>query len=221
MAIKKLENKKHVFWQAFFLALMFMFLGLVLGVYLEQLRADNSNIAIYDSETSLYDSFALGKLLENPLVSCDKLKEANVDFANKIYLEAKELERFDGSSKITGSLKKIHRKYDLLRTMLWMNLIKAKENCEGINTIVYLYEYDSEDIQQMSKQNVWSKILQDFKDEEGDEVILIPIAVDQNIVSLSYLVQTYGAREFPAVIINEKDIFYEHKTVEELKEYLK
>jgi len=69
MALKKMENKKHVFWQAFFLTMLFFFLGLVLGIYLEQTRIDSTNIAFYQSEVSLYDSFALGKLLENPFVS--------------------------------------------------------------------------------------------------------------------------------------------------------
>ena len=219
MALKKLKNKKHVFWQAFFLTILFFFLGLVLGVYLEQLRSDDSNILFYQSEVSLYDSFALGKLLENPYVSCDDLIFANVNFADKIYEEAKELERFDSSNKLTDSLKKIHSKYDLLRTLLWMNLIKVKENCGNINTVVYLYSYNAEDIEIKSKQVVWGKILQDLKEEKGNEVILIPIAVDQEITSLNFLTRTYGVMEFPAVILNEETILYDHKTVEELKEY--
>jgi|TARA_Y100000310_G_scaffold340430_1_gene436197 hypothetical protein len=219
MALKKLENKKHVFWQAFFLTILFFFLGLVLGVYLEQLRSDDSNILFYQSEVSLYDSFALGKLLENPYVSCDDLIFANVNFADKIYEEAKELERFDSSNKLTDSLKKIHSKYDLLRTLLWMNLIKVKENCGNINTVVYLYSYNAEDIEIKSKQVVWGKILQDLKEEKGNEVILIPIAVDQEITSLNFLTRTYDVMEFPAVILNEETILYDHKTVEELKEY--
>ena len=220
MVLKKLESKKHVFWQAFFLTTLFFFLGLVLGVYLEQTRVDNINIAFYQSEVSLYDSFALGKLLDNPLVSCEDLEMAGIDFANQIYEEARELERFDNSNKLTDSLKTIHRKYDLLRTLLWMNMIEVKENCGKINTIVYLYKYNADDIKIMSKQIVWSRILQDLKNERGNEVILIPIAADQDIVSLDYLIKTYGVREFPAVILNEEDVFYDHKTVRELEEYL-
>tara|TARA_Y100000310_G_scaffold340429_1_gene436184 strand:- start:4971 stop:5627 length:657 start_codon:yes stop_codon:yes gene_type:complete len=214
-----LENKKHVFWQAFFLTILFFSLGLVLGVYLEQLRSDDANIIFYQSETSLYDSFALSKLLDSSLISCDELIYANVNFADKIYEEAKELEKFDSSNKLTDSIKTIHRKYDLLRTLLWMNLIEVKENCGNINTIVYLYLYDVEDIEKRSKQIVWGKILQDLKEEKGNEVILIPIAVDQSIISLNYLVKKYNIVDFPAVMFNEEIILYEHETVEELKEY--
>jgi len=220
MAIKRLENKKHVFWQAFFLALLFMFLGLVLGVYLEQMRVDNTSISFYKSETSLYDSFAIGKLSDNPRVSCEDLKLANINFANQIYDEAVELEKYEESSKITDSLKTLHRKYDMLRTLLWMNIIDVKKKCGNVNTFVYLYEYNTDDIGKKSKQVVWSKILRDLKTEEGDNVMLIPIAVDQNIVSLDYLLQSYGVEEFPAVLINEKSVLYEHQTVDELKGYL-
>ena len=220
MALKKLESKKHVFWQAFFLAVLFFFLGLILGIYLEQTRIDNTNIAFYQSESSLYDSFALGKLSENPSVSCEDLKSASVDFADQIYEEAKDLEKFDGANKLTKSLKVVHRKYDLLRTLLWMNIISFKENCGEINTAVYLYKYNAENIEIRSKQIVWSRILEDLKNERGDDLILIPIAMDQNLVSLDYLLRTYGLTDFPAVILNEKDIFYEHETVKELEKYL-
>jgi len=200
--------------------MLFFFLGLVLGVYLEQIRADDANVLFYESESSLYDSFALGKLLDNPLVSCEDLRGASTDFADRIYEEARDLEKFDNSNKLTNSLKTIHRKYDLLRTLLWMNIIEFKETCEDVNTVVYLYVYDSEDIQTRSKQNVWSKILEDLKNERGNDIILIPIAVDQNIVSLEYLTKTYGVEKFPAVILNEKVVFYDHRTVEELNNYL-
>jgi len=216
-----LSNKKHVFWEAFFLAVLFVLLGLVLGIYLEQLRTDNTNISFYQSETSLYDSFALGKLLENPYVSCEDLKLANVNFANQIYDEARYLEKYEDSSKLTDSLKIIHRKYDVLRTLLWMNVISLEGKCGEINTVVYLYNYSSEDVEIKSRQTVWSRTLQDLKENEGDNLILIPIAADQDIVSLNYLLRTYGVRDSPAVLINEKVVLYEIHSAEEIKDYLR
>ncbi len=218
--LRELSNAKHVFWQAFFLTMLFFFLGLVLGVYLEQLRSDNANMIFYQSETSLYDSFALGKLLDNPAVSCENLRLADIDFANKIYKEAKQLEKFENSNELTNSLRIIHRKYDLLRTLLWMNTIKVKNNCGKLNTVVYLYKYDAQNIQISSKQNVWSMVLKDLKKKNGDNLVLIPIAVDQNITSLNYLIKTYHVKEFPAVILNEKTILYNPKNTDTLDKYL-
>ncbi len=221
MALRKLEDSRHVFWQAFFLALLFMALGLVLGIYLEQIRADETSMSFYNSETSLYDSFAIGKLIENPYVSCEDLKLANVNFADQIYEEARNLERYEDSNKLTDSLKTLHRKYDLLRTLLWMNVINVEKNCGQINTVVYLYQYNIDEVEINSKQVVWSRTLQELKEISGEDFILIPIAVDQNIVSLEYLIRTYNVQEFPAVLINEETVLYELKTAEELEQYLK
>ena len=213
-----MENKKHVFWQAFFVTLLFFMVGLVLGVYLEQLRSDDLSMAFYNSEVSLYDSFALGKLIDVNVTSCENLKKASVNFADKIYDEARELERFDEKSKLTESMKSIHRKYDLLRTLLWINVIDLKKKCP-MNSIVYLYIYDTEDIEIKSKQVVWERILREVKEEKGSEVILIPIATDQGIESLDYLTENYKVDRFPAILINENQTLYEHKTSEEIGDY--
>lgn len=220
MVTKKIfTSRKHVFWQALLLTAFFFISGVVFGVYVEQLRADNLNVAFYDSEVSLYDSFALGELLEDSENSCNLLKEASIDFADKIYEEASQLEKFDESNQLTDSIKSIHRKYDLLRTLLWLNVVGLKERCE-VDTVVYLYVYDTQDIPLKSKQIVWSRILGEMKFSRGNDFILIPIAVNQDILSLDYLVKKYDIKEFPAVIINEKNIFYDHEPVEELERYL-
>ena len=208
-----------MFWQAFFVTVLYFALGLVMGVYLEQLRTDEVNIAFYNSEASLYDSFALGKLFDDPLISCESLKNVSVRFADKIYEEAKELEQFDDSSKLTDALKSVYKKYDLLRTLLWINIISIKENCSDVSTIVYLYEYDAEDVSVKAKQIVWGRILRDLKEQQGNEIILIPIAIDQGIISLDYLIERYDIKQFPAVLINEETVLYEHKTVKELEKY--
>ena len=215
-----MENKKHVFWQAFFVTMLFFLVGLVLGVYLEQLRSDDLSTTFYDSEVSLYDSFALGRLIDSNITSCEDLKEAGINFADKIYFEAKELERFDEKTKLTESMKSIHRKYDLLRTLLWINILDLKKKCTNTNSVVYFYVYDAEDIETKSKQVVWGRILRELKEKKGNEFFLIPIAVDQEIESLNYLLGFYNVDEFPAVLINEKDVLYEHKTTEEIGDYL-
>ena len=215
-----MENAKHAFWQAFFLTMLFFLIGLVLGVYFEQIRSDGFSTAFYNSEVYLYDSFALGKLISGNQTSCGDLKEANLNFADKIYSEARNLERYDEKNQIIESIKSVHRKYDLLRTILWINLIELEEKCGQINTIVYLYFYNSDDIETKSKQIVWGRVLSEVKEKEGGNTILIPIAVDQDVESLNYLIRKYDVEKFPAVLINEKDIFYEHKTSEEIRGYL-
>lgn len=217
---KMLENKKHAFWQALFVTILFLLIGFVLGVYLEQMRTDNLSVAFYNSEVSLYDSFAITKIAGDGFASCGDLKNVSIAFADKIYNEALELEKYDDKNKLTNSIKSIHRKYDLLRTLLWMNSMDARKNCSGINDIVYLYDYNTEDIQVKSKQVAWERALSDLKIERGNDFILIPIAVDQNIESLDYLTSRYKIENFPAVLINEKTVLHEPKSPSELGNYL-
>ena len=221
--VKKLfESKKHAFWQAFFLTVLFFLIGFVLGVYVEQLRADSINSEFYYSETSLYDSFALGQVLQDSFAPCDILKKEISGFADRIYNEAQQLERYDSANQLTQSVKTIHRKYDLLRTILWINIIDMKEKTEdcSLNTVVYLYVYDTQDVDIRAKQTAWGRVLSDLKEEEGSEIVLIPIASDQNINSLDYLMWKYNITESPAVIVNEEHVFYDLKTKRELKNFL-
>lgn len=216
------QSRKHVFWQALFLTALFFVLGLVLGVYIEQLRADNVNSEFYYSETSLYDSFALGQVLQDQYAPCDILKKDISEFADRVYNEARQLEQYDDATELTSSVKTIHRKYDLLRTLLWINIIQMKEsnsNCD-LNTVVYLYTYDSQDIDVRAQQTAWGRALGDLKNSEGNNIILIPIASDQNIASLDYLMWKYNITESPSVVINEKDVFSDLSDVESLKTYL-
>jgi hypothetical protein len=215
-----LTNKKNVFWQAFLVAVLIFSLGLVFGVYMEQMRNDQLSIELYESDTSLYDSYALSSLIKSDSISCEELSEVSIQFADRIYEEAKILDRYENSNKITGTAVLIHRKYDLLRTIYWINVIELKKKCGDINTIVYLYNYDSDDVNINAEQLTWSRLLSDLKQEKGNEIILVPIAANQNILSLQALMSEYGVNELPAVIVNEEVVFYEPLSLIELKEYL-
>ena len=84
----------------------------------------------------------------------------------------------------------------------------------------FIYELETEDLVKKSEQKVWEKVLFDLKQEQGSRVLLIPIAVDQEVVSLDYLLRTYTIDNFPVVIINEDQVISDLKTVEELEVYL-
>ncbi|PIN93651.1 hypothetical protein COU56_03330 [Candidatus Pacearchaeota archaeon CG10_big_fil_rev_8_21_14_0_10_31_9] len=216
-----LTSNKHVFWQALLITFLIFALGLVFGVYIEEIRNDNANTIFYQSETDLFDTLSLAYLLNSQELSCQELGEVYVKFADKIYLEARNVRQFDDSSKITSSTKYIHKKYDLLRTILWINIIDIQKKCPDINSIVYLYEYNTDDLNKKAEQGVFAKILSDLKDKEGNSFILIPIAVDNDIYSLNSFIDSKNIKEFPVIIINDKNYIYNLTTVEELEKYLK
>ena len=215
------QSKKNVFWEALLATVLIFSIGLVFGLYVEGIRNDKLNSLFYESEVSLIDVLSQNMILQSKDLSCGSLKEVNLQFADRIYYEARILEQYDDSNKITESAKVIHKKYDLLRTILWMNSINIKNKCKDVNTIVYLYEYNTEDIGKKAEQVVWSKILGDLKEKKGSNIILIPIASDQGITSLDYMIVSYNITKFPVVIINEKTVIINLQSVEELEKYLK
>jgi len=131
------------------------------------------------------------------------------------------LEKYEESGKMSDSIKLAHRKYDLLRTFLWINTIKLKEKCQqNFSVIVYLYEYDPEELTKKATQIVWSRILFQLKQEKGNEIILIPIAINSDIESLDSLIEKYEFSDFPKIIIDNEYIISELSSIGEIKKHL-
>lgn len=216
-----LGNQKNVFWEALLIAGVVFILGLLLGVFVESNRLNDINEYYAQSEISLMDMLALSKMTDMGNISCNKLIESNIKFADRIYEEARLLEKFEESGRISENFKLAHRKYDILRTILWTNLIKIDEECnKEFSTVVYLYEFDSEDLDKKAKQEVWSRILFNLKQESGKKIILVPIAVNSDLESLDSLISEFEISEFPVVIIDNEHIVRNLTSVEDLKKYL-
>jgi len=216
-----LKSSKHVFWEALLITVVVFFFGLLIGIAYEGSRLDEVNQYYAVSEISLMDAFVLGSNTDLGNVSCSALIDSNIKFADRIYEEARILEQYEAAGKVTDSLKLAHKKYDLMRTFLWANSIRTLEKCgNDFDVIVYAYEYETRDLAKKATQNVWSKILYDLKQERGESIILIPIAVDSNLASLDSLLDGFNITQFPVVIINNKIVLSEVTSVSELENYL-
>lgn len=219
--VKFLENRKRVFWEALLLTVVVFLFGLLIGIVYESSKSSDMNEYYSVSELSLMDIFALNSLVNVDSEDCLILTESNLDFADRIYEEAKTLAKYEAAGKITKEIEIVHKRYDVLRTFLWINTIKTSEKCEkDYSTVVYLYEYSSDDLTKKAEQNVWSKILSDFKEQEGGGILLIPIAADSNLTSLDSLISKFKITEYPVVIIDEKYVVKDLSSVEELEKYL-
>ena len=129
MVGKLLNNKKRVFWEALLLSVVVFLFGMLIGIAFESSKLTDINDYYIQSETSIMDAFALSAYSDIDSASCPVLKQANIDFANDIYEEAVLLEDYENAGKITDSMKVMHKKYDVLRTFLWINTMKASEKC--------------------------------------------------------------------------------------------
>jgi len=214
-----LKSKKHVLWEALIITVVIFLAGLFLGMLIETSNSVEISNLFTQSEISLTDAMATARLTEEFEFDCDIIKKSNIDFANRIYEEAKLLERYEDSGKLTDSLELIHKKYDLLRTLLWTSNQKSLERCDNYDLIVYLYEYGSEDTIKQATQNVWSKLLLDVK-KGGDDILLIPIAANQNLTSLDLLLSEYEVKQLPALVINNKEVLYEVQNAAQIQTLL-
>lgn len=218
--VKVLESRKRVFWEALFLTVVVFVFGILIGISFEFGKVEQIRQYYSYSEVSVMDVFASNNLIDLEKADCDELINANFIFADRIYGEAILLEKYESSGKITDGLILEHKKYDLLRTLLWINEMKTVEKCgRNFHTVVYLYEYQPEDLAQKATQSVWSKILSDLKSEHGRNVLLIPIAVDGDLVSLNSLIEKYSIEEYPVLVIDNEHILDKLSSVEDIGKY--
>jgi hypothetical protein len=215
------NNPKRAIWEALILAIFVFLFGFFVGFVFESSQTNKMNEYYINSEYYLLDIVALNSLVEEGIFDCDALYETYSLFADKVYREAVLLGEYESSEKITEEMKIVHRRYDLLRTFLWANLLKTSGQCKGApNIIVYLYEYNPDDLAKKATQNVWSKVLYDLKQERGKDILLIPIASDLGINSLDALVGNFNVSSYPVLIVNNKYLIQELLSSEELKKYL-
>ena len=218
---KMLKSKKHVFWEALIITGVIFVLGLLLGISYEASRADKINEYYIESEFQLMDTFIFSEVVDSENISCEKLIESNFQFADSIYEKAKIIEVYEASGRITQLTELAHKRYDLLRSFLWINSLKIKEKCNHDKDIIaYFYSYNTEDLAKQATQNVWSKILFELKKEKGDDIILLPIAGDNNITSLKPMFDKFDIDTLPALVINEEKVIKELSSVQDIREVI-
>ncbi|MAG10868.1 hypothetical protein CMI44_00965 [Candidatus Pacearchaeota archaeon] len=212
-------NDKHVFWEALVVAVFIFGIGIIFGIFLENSRAERISEIYSTSEINLLDLQIQTELLGVENINCEQAVKKNIEFADKVYEDAKILEEYERASRLKENLVQQHERYDLLRTLLWLNSLKIKERCDGGNfhTVVYLYDYLPEDIEEKNKQAVFSRFLEELKEEKGDTIILIPIAKNLDISSLDLLIEGYGIEQ-TSIILDETLVVEELSDLNKIEE---
>jgi len=201
-----METKnKNIFWEALVLSIFIFGVGIFLGYLLEMNRTSQIISAYQQSELDLLDAKIQNDIFSLKNISCSHAINESIGFADRIYYDAKLLEKYESASQIGKEIIQQHKKYDLLRLMLWSNVIKIKEKCNTkLNIVVYFYEYQTEELGKKSMQAAFSKKLSQLKEEYSDKIILIPIAGNIEANSMNYLRGFYDIEVLPTILINEK-----------------
>jgi hypothetical protein len=211
----------YILLEALLITLFLFSLGIFIGIVTENstYKKVSNNYALNDLEMD--DIRLQADIMSLGLMSCNATIQKDIEFANEIYAQSIKIAQYEESNKLTSQLISEHRKYDFLRATLWVNIIKLKSQCPNkIHSIVYIYQYNQVGVEKRSEQGVISSILEEIKGDMGDKVILIPFAGDNNLTSITYLMNAYNVTQLPTILIDEKVKITEIKSVEEIEKYL-
>lgn len=216
------KSQKNAFWEALLVTILIFGLGVFFGVILENWRVGNVDLLVQKAELSLLDLQVQDKLYTEQTYDCDTATEEIMKFADKIFEEAKVLDRYESSMRLTENIRIQHTKYDLLRALLLINSINVRETCNSTyQELVYFYLYNKDDVGIKTKQNVFSRLLREIKEEKGSEVLLIPIAADNDLSSVNLIMTRYGIdiNDVPVIVINSKFRVYDIQDIGEVLKY--
>lgn len=220
--VYQIRNHRYgVFVESFILAIIIFLIGFSIGFYFENMRLNKVIENYRDNEIE-----ALDLKLQNYYYQimdgqkCNLAIEQNLIFADKIYNEGLEIEKFEDSNQITDELKNEKKRYVLLKTELWLNSILLKEKCGSpFDTIVYFYESEAGQVKE-TEQKMISNILKQLKEERGNQIILLPIAGDLNLDIVNLQKNIYNISYLPSLIINEKYVLEGYHQIDEIKNLL-
>ncbi|MGV8152177.1 MAG: hypothetical protein ACP5OG_03780 [Candidatus Nanoarchaeia archaeon] len=216
-------SQKHLFWEALIIAIFIFGLGIFGGVILENWRTGKISELYQNSEIEILDAKLQTEIYSAGDFNCDVAIRENVKFAGRIYEEALILGNYMGASRLTDKQIRVqHKKYDLLRAMLFTNSMYIKEKCNATyHNVVYLYQFNKHDTATVQKQNVFSRILMELKEEYGGDILLIPMAADNNITSIEIILDRYNIyqEDLPLILIDEKIKVTEIEDKAEIEKY--
>lgn len=216
MEVKKQKNQKVVFLYAFIITILVFNLGIYLGYKLESSRIDKINSFYLSSEIDILDQKVQEQAFSLLDLNCEDLIDSNIAFADKIFRDAQVIQKFEDANILNQDIIFQHKRFDLLRSLFWMNSVEIKRRCDAdFHTVVYFYEYPNPKIEQRSEQDVFSNYLGELKAKYGDKIMLIPIAADKDVSSINLLLNHYNLDKVPVVMINEE---VKLENIEELKE---
>ena len=216
-----MASQKYTLLYALILTFVVFNIGIFMGYMLESSRIDKINKLYLEAEMELLDQRIQKDALEIIDFDCDAMIKENIKFADKIYEEALLIQRYEDANQINPNIIFQHKRYDLLRTLFWINSMRIKEKCNSdYHNVVYFYQYNNPSIEQKSKQRFFSKLLSQIKEKFGNNIMLIPIAGDNDISSINLFLDKYDIKELPVILIDEEFLIYDLESIEDIEKYL-
>lgn len=215
------KSKYGVFVEALIFTLFVVIIGFFIGYYVEYLRTNS-----IEQSYKQYEIEALDLKLQNYYYqimdssSCNNAIEQNLIFADKIYNTGLTLERYENVNDLSKDILLEKERYVLLKNELWLNSILLKRKCnDSFHTVVYLYSQKT-DTSKEAEQAAIANTLKKVKEDYGNNIILIPLAGDLDLDSVTMQLKNYNIVYLPSVIIDEKTVLAGYASPEDIEKYL-
>jgi len=216
---------KGIFAEVLILAVLVLLIGFILGFHVESLR---TNAVI--NETRSFEIEALDLKLQDYYyqtmdnAACNQAIEQNLIFAENLYQKGLILEQYENANQISEDLAREKKRYVLLKTELWFNSILLKNKCGGegktFHTVVYFYSNDKNDLVKNGVQMAFSNMLKQVKEQQGNKIILLPIAGDLGLNSVNLQEKVYNITQLPTILIDEKVKITDVNDTSDIEKYL-
>ncbi len=217
-----MKSQKFVFLYALIFAAITFFLGLSIGIFFEDSRIGFFSEVFLESELSMSDAKLQSDILRSfDIGNCDYAVETNINLGDRIYQEARQLERLEEENRIKEIPKLERKRFDLLRTLFWVNSMEIQKKCNvSYINVVYIFKFDNPSLDIIAKQRILSNALGELKRVYGNQIILIPIAGDSGLTSVNTLMSYYEITDLPSVLINERVKVTEFESIEALNKII-
>ena len=195
----------RTFAEAFVIALFLFLSGLFVGLMLDNWRIEEVRRDLLQIETDWMDVRAFESfLLENNDPSlCNWALHRALLFNERIYKEGRKIEEYEAANKLTDLIEAQKRKYIAMKVEFLRLAELLKQRCDyNYHIVMHLYKRYRATKDEIAKDRAVADALLDAKYACGPKMILVPLQTDLNLLSVDYIVQTYGVRAYPAVIVD-------------------
>lgn len=216
------DKMRRVYIQAGILSLFVFLIGIMIGVWIDNMRLGSIRDALSEADINSYDARLLNSYLQRfGEEYCNVALEQNLVYNDKIYEEGKKIEDKINANIFTPEVEQEWRRYTLLQTQFWLNSVELKEKCGfDYHTVVHLFRQKNATTAEEINNKVQSSILLDIKEKCGNKVMLIPITVDTDLIVVDAIVKQFSVSEYPAVIIDENFVFQGVTTEDKLNDII-
>ena len=191
-----------LFAEAFVIALAIFVSGLFLGLMLDTWRSDEVRANLADIEAEWADIMQFSQIIGEKNLCTFALNEL-LQFNDRIYEEGRKIEEYEAANKLTSSIVSQKRRYIALKTQFLLLIERLKRDCNfDYHIVIHLYKRYNTSKADLAVDRATSEALLATKYACGRSMILVPLQVDLNLMTVDYIVHMYNVTRFPAVIVD-------------------